>query len=111
VFRIRRRSAVRSARTCWSICLAHYAIKYERISRRRGKKRAIIAIARMILTAIYHMLSTGEAWNPCDLQQIDMPSELREKELQKSIRRAVKLLVAQGIVDADAINLPFVNTA
>ena len=45
----------------------YYALKYERIAKRRGKKRAIIAIARMILTAIYSMLSTGEIWNPVDL--------------------------------------------
>lgn len=46
--------------------------KYERIAKRRGKKRAIIAIARMMLTAIYHMLSNGEIWNPCDLYKLDM---------------------------------------
>ena len=83
----------------------YYAIKYERLCKRRGKKRAIIAIARMILTAIYHMLSTGEVWNPCDLKQVDMPPEIKEKELQISIRRAAKLLVAQGIIDADAIRI------
>jgi len=38
-----------------------------------GEKRAIIAIARMILTAIYHMLFSGEDWNPSDLYKIDMP--------------------------------------
>lgn len=32
-----------------------------------GKKRAIIAIARMILTAIYQILCTDEVWNPTDL--------------------------------------------
>ena len=32
--------------------------------KRCGKKRAIIAIVRMILTAIYQILSTGEQWNP-----------------------------------------------
>ena len=36
----------------------YYAIKYVRIAKRRGKKRAIIAIDRMILTAIYSILST-----------------------------------------------------
>ncbi len=50
----------------------YYKAKYERITKRRGKKRAIIAIARMILTAIYHMLSTGEVWNPTDLYKIDI---------------------------------------
>jgi transposase len=81
----------------------YYRIKYECILKRRGKKRAIVAIARMILTAVYQMLSTGEIWNPVDLNQIDMPPELREKELQKSLRRAAKLLVAHGIVAQDAV--------
>ena len=44
----------------------YYAEKYNRISKRRGKKRTIIAIARKILVAIYHMISTGEIWNPTD---------------------------------------------
>ena len=81
----------------------YYRIKYEAIAKRRGKKRAIIAIARMILTAAYHMFKTGEVWNPCDLPQVDMPPELREKELQKSLRKAAKLLIAHGIVAQDAV--------
>ena len=84
----------------------YYRLKYERISKRRGKKRAIIAIARMILTAIFHMLSSGEVWNPVDLNQIDMPSGLREKEVKKSLLRAAKLLVAHGIVAPDSIQIP-----
>jgi transposase len=83
----------------------YYRIKYEQISKRRGKKRAIIAIARMILTAIFHMLSTGEAWHPSDLTQIDMPLEMREKELQKVLRKAAKLLVAHGAVESNAIKI------
>ena len=84
----------------------YYRIKYEQIAKRRGKKRAIIAIARMILTAVFHMLSTGEVWNPVDLHQVDMPPELREKEIQKSLRRAAKLLVEHGVVSQDAIRIP-----
>ena len=89
----------------------YYAIKYERILKRRGKKRAIIAIARMILTAVYQMLSTGEAWNPSDLNQIDMPIELREREVQKSLRRAAKLLVAHGLIEPDSIQFPIAASA
>ena len=89
----------------------YYRIKYEQIAKRRGKKRAIIAIARMILTAIFHMLSTGEVWNPCDLQQVDMPPELRERELQKSLRKAAKLLVAHGAVSPDVIQIPELKSA
>ena len=77
----------------------YYKAKYERISRRRGKKRAIIAIARMILTAVYHMLATGELWNPADLYKIDMPQPLQEKQKQKATKQAIRLLLSQGIVD------------
>ena len=84
----------------------YYRIKYERIAKRRGKKRAIIAIARMLLTAVYNMLSTGEVWNPVDLNQIDMPPELREKEVQQSLKRALKLLVAYGVIAPDIVQIP-----
>jgi len=60
---------------------SQYALKYERITKRRSKERAIIAIARMILTAIYSMLSTGEVWNTVDLFKIDMSGHPREKQL------------------------------
>ena len=33
----------------------YFRYKYDRIKKRRGHKRAIIAIARMVLTCIYHM--------------------------------------------------------
>ena len=89
----------------------YYKVKYEKLSKRRGKKRSIIAIARMILTAIYHMLSTGEVWNPCDLNRVDMPDDLREKELQKSLRRAVKLLTSHGVVEPDSILIPVLSSA
>ena len=81
----------------------YYKAKYERITKRRGKKRAIIAIARMILTAIYHMLSTGEVWNPTDLYKIDMPEPLKEKQKEKAIKQAKKLLIAEGIVIAEQL--------
>ena len=76
----------------------YYKQKYERIMKRRGKKRAIIAIARMILTAIYQILSTGEVWNPTDLYKIDMPEPLKEKQKEKAIKQAKKLLISEGII-------------
>lgn len=76
----------------------YYKNKYESISKRRGKKRAIIAIARMILTAIYHMLITGELWNPSDLFKIDMPQEIQAKQKEKAIQQAKKLLISEGII-------------
>lgn len=75
----------------------YYALKYERIAKHRGKKRAIIAIARMILTAIYSMFSTGELWNPADLYKIDMPEHLKEQQLAKAIKQATRFLEKQGL--------------
>ena len=76
----------------------YYKVKYENIARRRGKKRAIIAIARMILTAIYHMFKTGEVFCPTDLRQIDMPEEVKEKLRLRKIHNAIHLLKQHGIL-------------
>ena len=76
----------------------YYKKKYESLVKRRGKKRAIIVIARMILTAIFQMLTTGETWNPCDLYKINMPEALLEKQKQKAIKQAQKLLIREGLL-------------
>ena len=83
----------------------YYKVKYERICKRRGKKRAIIAIARMILTAIYNMFITGEEFNPSDLYKIDMPQEMRDKQKERAINQAIKLLVSQGLIKASDISV------
>ena len=83
----------------------YFKIKYERIMKRRGKKRAIIAIARMILTAIFAMFKTGEVFNPCDLQKFDMTEELKKKQTLSSAKDAVKLLVSLGLVTEGSISL------
>lgn len=83
----------------------YYRVKFERLMKRRGKKRATIAIARMILTAIYAMLSTGEIFNPSDLLKFDMPDELKKKQTISSAKEAVKLLVSLGLVPAGSISL------
>ena len=73
--------------------------------KRRGKKRATIAIARMMLTAIYAMVSTGETFNPCDLQKYDMPEELKKKQTVSAAKEAVKLLVSLGLIPEGSISL------
>ncbi len=80
----------------------YYALKYERIAKRRGKKRAIIAIARMILTAAFVMLSNLEEWNPVDLYKVDMPEHLKEKQLAKAVKQAIRFLETQGITVLDS---------
>jgi len=83
----------------------YFRIKYEKIMKRRGKKRAIIAIARMILTSIYAMVSTGEVFNPSDLLKYDMPEELLKKRTLDEAKDAVKLLVSLGLVAEGSISL------
>lgn len=82
---------------------SYYKDKYEHISKRRGKKRAIIAIARMLLTAIYHVLLTGTTWNPCDLYKTDMPQKLHDIQKNKAVKQALKLLLSEGIITQSAI--------
>ena len=83
----------------------YYRIKFERLMKRRGKKRATIAIARMILTAIYAMLQTGEVFNPSDLEKYDMPDDLKKKQIISSAKEAVNLLVSLGLVPEGSISL------
>ena len=83
----------------------YFRIKYEKIMKRRGKKRAIIAIARMILTSIYAMVSTGEVFNPSDLLKYDMPEELLKKRTLAEAKDAVNLLVSLGLVAEGSISL------
>ena len=83
----------------------YFRIKYEKIMKRRGKKRAIIAIARMILTSIYAMISTGEIFNPSDLLKFDMSEELQKKRTLAEAKDAVKLLVSLGLVAEGSISL------
>ena len=83
----------------------YFRVKYERIMERRGRKRAIIAIARMILTAIFAMLQSGEVFNPCDLHKFDMPEELKKKQILSSAKDAIKLLVSLGLISEGSISL------
>ena len=47
--------------------------RYLRIKKRRGHKKAIIAIARMLLTALYHILKNGENYNAELYRKSDLP--------------------------------------
>jgi len=83
-------AAIKSAKT------PYFRDKFFKIKKRRGHKKAIIAIARMMLTCIYHMLSKGELFAPSDLNYSDMPKEIFEKRRQKMVQSAIFLLQRQG---------------
>lgn len=79
----------------------YYANKFNKISKRRGKKRAYIAIARKILVAIYHMLLTGEICKPRDLSDIETPVKQREKNLKNNLKSKIKQLLSIGLTIDD----------
>ena len=84
---------------------SYYADKFNKISKRRGKKRAYIAIARKILVAIYHMLSTGEVWNPTDLASVETSDKDRIKYTKNNFCGSLKQLLSLGLTSDDLINL------
>lgn len=83
----------------------YYANKFDKISKRRGKKRAIIAIARKILVAIYHMLSTNTIWQPKDLASVETSDKDRIKYTKNNLNQSVKQLLSLGLTSEELINL------
>lgn len=72
----------------------YFAIKYHRLAKRRGKKKAIIAIARMMLSSIYHMLSNNEDFHPDDYEAIVNPS--KQKSVVLNLTNTLQFLREQG---------------
>lgn len=66
--------------------------RYLALKKRRGHKKAIIAIARMLLTAIYNMLKKNKPYNPEFYRKADRPPTHREV----SVKEAVFILQRQG---------------
>ncbi|WP_245590469.1 transposase [Aneurinibacillus terranovensis] len=66
--------------------------RYLQLKKRRGHKRAIIAIARMLLTAIYHILKNKEPYNP-DLYK---KSDVRPENREITVEQAILLAQTQG---------------
>ena len=83
----------------------YYAEKYNKISKRRGKKRTIIAIARKILVAIYHMISTGEVWNPTDLTSVETSTKDRIKYTKNNFKQSAKQLISLGLTSEELQNI------
>lgn len=83
----------------------YYAEKYNKISKRRGKKRTIIAIARKILVAIYHMISTGEVWNPTDLASVETSTKDRIKYTKNNFKQSAKQLISLGLTSEELQNI------
>lgn len=73
---------------------SYYGIKYTHIKKRRGHKKAIIAIARMILVSIYHMILTGKTFNPSDYESFKNPKPTNQTKLTEE--SAIEFLKQSG---------------
>lgn len=69
---------------------SYFQAQHGRISRRRGMKRATMAVARSILTIIYHMLKTGSVFQDLGEGFFD------QLKPQRAINALVKRLAALG---------------
>lgn len=61
--------------------------RFQQLKARRGAKKAIIAIARSILVAIYHMLQTGETYRDREIP----PRAAPDAEIRRLLNRLHKL--------------------
>ena len=66
--------------------------RYNAIKKRRGHKKAIIAIARMLLTAIYNILKKNEPYNAELYRRSNKPPVQREV----TVEQAIYILQRQG---------------
>jgi len=66
--------------------------RYHALKKRRGHKKAIIAIARMLLTAIYNILKKNEPYNAELYRNSDKPPTKREV----TVEQAIFILQRQG---------------
>ena len=81
-------AAIKSKKVCF------FKIRYEQIKKRRGHKKAIIAIAHMLLNCIYYMLLRNENFNP-DLFKIDSkPTQTYSPKITEEM--AIKYLQTLG---------------
>ena len=68
---------------------SYLAAQYNRLAARRGKKRAIVALAHSILVAVYHILSRREPYR--DLGGNYFDERKRESVTNRLVRRLEKL--------------------
>jgi transposase len=78
----------------------YFGTLYRRIAARRGKKRAIVAVAHALLVAIYHMLKDGTVYQPLDANHFDHID--RNAVIRRSIRRLERLGLTVTVQEGSA---------
>ena len=70
--------------------------RYESLKRRRGHKKAIIAIARLLLTCIYHILLTGEIFDYQRFENLMDKNFKSHKNIQNTPEEMISYLTNLG---------------
>lgn len=70
--------------------------RYESLKRRRGHKKAIIAIARLLLTSIYHILLTGEVFDYQRFENLMNRNFKSHKNIQNTPEEMISYLTNLG---------------
>ena len=76
---------------------SYFQAQYRRLAARRGKKRAIFAVAHSLLTVIYHMLKTGSTYKDLGGDYFD---KLNSKRLLPHLVKRIKDLGYQVTIQA-----------
>lgn len=77
----------------------YLATLYRRLAPRRGKKRALIALARTILTIVYHMLKAGTAYNELGADYFDRRNS---EQLTRHLVRRLESLGHKVVLEPQA---------
>jgi transposase len=68
---------------------SYFRAQFHRIKARRGAKKAIMAVAASILTAIYHMLKNGTTYQDLGRDHFDRRS--KEQQTHRLVKRLADL--------------------
>lgn len=77
----------------------YYRCKFEILSLRLGKKRAIVAIARKVIVSIFHMFSDMKEWHPKDCDDCFVPRGLSVQKESRKLNKTVSTLKAMGMTE------------
>jgi transposase len=77
-----------------------YSAFYHNIVRRRGKKRALVALAHRMLADIYHVLKTGEPYQDTGAEAAnERATKRREQSMIRSLEKAGYSIVKTSIAE------------
>jgi transposase len=80
----------------------YFGVRYNQIARRRGKKKAIIAVAHMLLVSIFHMFSRDEDFKP-ELYTLPEPHKpVRKSKITADEARKFLELLGATVVMPDS---------